>query len=72
MPFLQKGTRGKSWMGVMWMPHTGLTVATNVANNLLYNKSSIGHAIGHDVSTEINYVAHKDSNLVSLLRQPNQ
>lgn len=50
---------GRRWAGVNWMMHTGVTVDAGVSNNVLFHKRAVGHAIGADVTTALDYVAEK-------------
>lgn len=47
-----KGTQAKHWLGTLWMPHSGLTKASNVRHCYWYHKTAVGHAIGKDVKTD--------------------
>lgn len=53
-----KGTECRKWLGINWMMHTALPVTDSVANGFLYHKSAIGHAIGSDVVSDIQW--HND------------
>lgn len=54
-PWLQ-GTEARRWRGVVWTMHTGLPVAnTDDRDCYLYHKSSVGHAIGADVMTDMTW-----------------
>jgi len=55
LPFAGKGLFAKRWLGVLWMPHSGITVASNVSINPIYHKSAIGHAIGKDITTTMSW-----------------
>lgn len=63
------GMRPKSWLGVNWQPHSGLTIASNARKNYLYHKTAIGHAIGSDVQSDItwhgDHASHFINNMMS-------
>lgn len=64
-----KGTQAKRWLGALWMPHSGLTVAGGVRHCYWYHKTAIGHAIGADVQSDITWhgdrAAHFINNMMS-------
>jgi hypothetical protein len=55
LPFKTNATGARRWLDAIWMPHSGLTLASNVRYNFLYHKTAIGHAIGADVMTDITW-----------------
>ncbi len=67
----QTGIRPKSWLGVNWIPHSGLPYATGtgIRSCYLYHKTAIGHASGADVSSDITWhgdrAAHFINNMMS-------
>lgn len=64
-----KGTQAKRWLGTLWMPHSGLTVTSNVRYCYWYHKTAVGHAVGSDVKTDITWhgdrAAHFINNMMS-------
>jgi hypothetical protein len=60
LPFAQ-GTQAKRWLGFLWFPHSGMTTSGANKIDLLYHSSSIGHAIGADVQTSMQYHNDYDS-----------
>jgi len=56
-----------SFMGFQWKiigsarAEGGLPVVTTVATSFAFQKQSIGHAVGIDMQTKVDYVAHKAS-----------
>ncbi len=64
-----QGTQAKRWLGTLWLPHSGLSVATNVRSCHWYHKTAIGHASGSDVQTDISWhgdrAAHFVNNMMS-------
>lgn len=63
------GIRPKSWLGVNWMPHSGLKIATNARKNYIYHRTAIGHAIGEEITSDItwhgDHAAHFINNMMS-------
>jgi hypothetical protein len=64
-----KGTQAKRWLGALWMPHSGLTRTGGVRNCYWYHKTAVGHAVGHEVKTDITWhgdrAAHFVNNMMS-------
>jgi hypothetical protein len=64
-----KGTQAKRWLGALWMPHSGLTISGGVRKCYWYHKTAIGHAVGHEVKTDITWhgdrAAHFVNNMMS-------
>lgn len=51
----------RRWLGVNWLMHDGLPLSTNTRKNYIYHRTAIGHAIGKDVTAEVNYVPERVS-----------
>lgn len=69
LPF-KGGMTAKNWLGYTWMTFSGLPKSGSDRKCFLYHRSSIGFAVGADVTTEVNYIPEKVSNLVtSMLSQ---
>jgi len=64
LPF-PSGMTAKNWLGFMWFSHSGLestTVSSAACRKcFIYHKTAIGHAIGADVQSNIDYHNDKDS-----------
>tara|TARA_B100000963_G_scaffold58896_1_gene46957 strand:- start:13276 stop:14115 length:840 start_codon:yes stop_codon:yes gene_type:complete len=70
LPFKNAMT-AKNWLGFMWMPFSGLTgtngsgaAGTTHKKCFAYHSGSVGHAIGADVSSNMQYHNDKDSYFV--------
>ena len=51
-----KGTETRKWMGIVWMMHSGLPLAsTDDRDCFLWHKTAIGHAIGSEVQSDITW-----------------
>lgn len=59
------GMSAKIWMTFMWWQFSGLPVTTNIFRTYAYHRRSVGHAIGADITTEVNYIPEKVSNLIT-------
>lgn len=62
-------TQAKHWLGTLWMPHSGLTAASNIRSCFWYHRTALGHASASDVSTDITWhgdrAAHFVNNMMS-------
>ena len=50
-----RGTQAKRWLGTLWIPHSGLSVAADVRLCHWYHKTAVGHAVGAEVKTDITW-----------------
>lgn len=61
-----KGTESRKWLGITWIMHTGLPLAsTDDRDVFLYHKTAIGHAIGQDVKTDITWHGDRAAHFVN-------
>jgi len=64
------GMAAKYWQGFMWFGFSGLSEAANIRKTFAYHRNAVGHAIGQDVTSEINYVptrvAHLATSMMSM------
>ncbi len=63
-------TQAKMWLGTIWIPHSGLPIDGNdIRSCYWYHKTSIGHASGSDVQTDVSWhgdrAAHFVNNMMS-------
>lgn len=62
-------TQAKTWLGTIFIPHSGLPVASDIRSCFWYHKSAIGHAANSDVKTDISWhgdrAAHFVNNMMS-------
>lgn len=65
LPYAGKGLFAKRWLGVLWMPHTGLSISSNVRKNLIWHRNSIGHAIGAEIETDVTWHGDRHSFFVN-------
>ncbi|WP_431283336.1 phage capsid protein [Humitalea sp. 24SJ18S-53] len=64
-----KGAQAKSWLGAMWMPHSGLTKSGALRFCYFFHKTAVGHASAQDVVTDVSWhgdhAAHFILNMMS-------
>jgi len=59
-----KGAQAKSWLGAMWMPHSGLTLSGALRFCYFYHKTAIGHASAQDVTTDVTWHGDRAAHFV--------
>jgi len=64
LPF-KGGMVAKRWLGFMWMVHSGLPETGGRRQCFAYHRTGLGVAMGSDVTTEINYIPERVSNLIT-------
>jgi len=62
VPWL-KGTGARNWLGINWMLHTGLPLASGVRKCFLFHKNAVGLAEGMDLKLHVDWVAEKAAHL---------
>lgn len=65
LPFNHTGAKGRMWLDTVWMPHTGLTLDTAERQCLWYNETALGHAIGADIETDVDWEGRKAAHFVN-------
>jgi hypothetical protein len=60
LPF-KTNLAAKYWMGALWTPFSGLTVASNVSKNYAFHRSAIGHGIGSEIISDVTWQGTKAS-----------
>lgn len=51
-----RGTQAKKWLGTLWIPHSGLPInGGGVRKCFWYHQTSVGHASGQDVESDITW-----------------
>ncbi len=62
-------TQAKMFLGTIFIPHSGLPVASDIRSCFYYHKSAIGHAASSDVQTDVTWhgdrAAHFVNNMMS-------
>lgn len=64
LPFITGG-EGKRWLGITWLLHNGLPVSSNNRDCFIYHASSIGHACGQEVKTDITWHGERAAHFIS-------
>lgn len=59
-----KGTESRTWLGITWMFHTGLPIASGTRKCFLYHRSAIGLAEAQEVKVFTDWVPEKAAHLV--------
>jgi len=59
-----KGTESKTWLGITWMFHTGLTLDSGNRLCHIYHKTALGLAEGSEVKAFVDWVPEKAAHLV--------
>ena len=60
------GMTAKRWLGFMYYAFSGLPVdGSSDRKTFAYHRSAVGHAIGQDIVTEINYIPEKVAHLTT-------
>ncbi|MFO1073595.1 MAG: phage capsid protein [Geminicoccaceae bacterium] len=60
-----RGMQAKMWLGTMWLPHSGLPLASGVRTCFWFHRSAVGHAIGQDVTTDITWHGDRAAHFVA-------
>lgn len=65
MPFM-RGANPKTWQGVHWMIHTGLSgQGTATAKSFVYHKTALGHGSGVDITADITWHGDRAAHFVN-------
>ena len=66
LPFAGAGLFAKRWWGVMVMPHSIIVPdGSDFTTNYMYHRSSVGHAIGADVMSDITWQGERAAHFVN-------
>jgi len=65
LPWMSPTTRGKSWLGITWMPFSALPKASAVRSCFLFHRTSAGHAAGAEVSADITWHGDRAAHFVA-------
>ena len=60
-----RNTQAKHWLGALWIPHSGLPLVEGVRSCFWFHRSSIGHAVGQEVQTDITWHGDRAAHFVS-------
>ena len=59
-----QGTESRSWLGITWIFHTGLPLASGTRTCFVYHRNAVGLAEGQDVKAFVDWVPEKAAHLV--------
>lgn len=59
-----KGTESRVWLGITWLFHTGLPIASGTRKCFMYHKNSVGLAEGQELKAFVDWVPEKAAHLV--------
>ena len=59
------GMTAKRWLGFLWFTHSGLSISSTTRDCHAYHNTAVGMASGQDITTEMNYLPEKVSNLIT-------
>jgi len=62
---LVSGFETKKWLGVIWVLHNGLPVSGEDRDCFMYHASSVGHASGQDVKSDISWHGERAAHFIS-------
>ncbi len=60
-----KGTESRTWLGITWMFHTGLPLASGTRKCFLYHRGAVGLAEAQEVKVFTDWVPEKAAHLVN-------
>jgi len=59
------GFETRKWLGINWVMHNGLPVATNKRSCFMYHASAVGHACGQEVKSDISWHGERAAHFIS-------
>jgi hypothetical protein len=62
---LVSGFETKKWLGLIWVLHNGLPIASNARSCFLYHSSALGHACGQEVKSDISWHGERAAHFIS-------
>jgi hypothetical protein len=60
-----RGMQAKRWLGTTWLPHSGLPLQDGARTCFWYHKSTIGHAIGQEVTSDVTWHGDRAAHFVA-------
>jgi len=65
LPFIN-GAEGKRWLGITWVLHNALPLSSSTHRDcFIYHASSVGHACGQEVKTDITWHGERAAHFIS-------
>lgn len=62
---LVSGGASKKWLGITWVLHNGLPVTDENRDCFIYHSTSVGHACGQEVKTDISWHGERAAHFIS-------
>ncbi len=62
---LINGCENRKWLGITWVLHNGLPLSATNRDCFIYHASSIGHACGQEVKTDISWHGERAAHFIS-------
>ena len=62
---LLNAAEARKWLGITWVLHNGLPCSDTNRDCFIYHSSSIGHACGQEVKTDISWHGERAANFIS-------
>ncbi len=62
---LANGAEARKWLGITWVLHNGLPVTGMNRDCFIYHASSVGHACGQEVKTDISWHGERAAHFIS-------
>ncbi len=62
---LVSGFETKKWLGIIWVLHNGLPVTDGGRDCFMYHASSVGHASGQEVKSDISWHGERAAHFIS-------
>lgn len=62
---LTTGFESKKWLGITWLMYNGLPLSGTQRDCFIYHASSIGHACGQEVKTDISWHGERAAHFIS-------
>ncbi len=62
---LLNGFESRKWLGITWVLHNGLPISDSNRDCFIYHASSIGHACGQEVKTDISWHGERAAHFIS-------
>lgn len=62
---LANGAEARKWLGITWVLHNGLPLTGTNRDCFIYHASSIGHACGQEVKTDISWHGERAAHFIS-------
>jgi hypothetical protein len=60
-----RGSQAKTWLGTLWIAHSGLPIQGGVRTCFWYHRSAVGHAVGQEVTTDITWHGDRAAHFVA-------